>query len=321
LIQGPQEAKALGNAISSYAKIESVSPSVHHFAFINAPERSAQIASEKFNATVYEVGGEYFSTVGLRLISGRLLNENDTIDNKAIIVDENFVGRNNLDDPLGTKVEVEGELLTIIGVVSDHLTDLESDNTEDYIYRLARPGQYQILVVRAEPGTLSETQRYIQQQWKKIFPGKPLRTDLQDDIVYQEANVYNRNLSRIFFFMTVLGCLLSVSGLYSMASLNMYRRTKEIGVRKVLGASVMNIVKLINLEFAFILLAAAVLGGYGGYTLADALLSDLFAQHVGVSIGTVLISGLFVFLVGILAAGLTVWTTANSNPVNALRSV
>lgn len=320
LIQGPHEAMALSNAISSHPAIESTAPSVHHFAFINAPERPAQIASGEFNATVYEVGPGYFATVGLRLIAGRLFNEIDTIQRRSIIVDENFVRRNRLADPIESKVSVDREPLTIIGVVSNHLTDLESDNTEDYIYRLAKPNEYQILVVRAEAGTLRETQRYIDQQWKKVFPGKPLRTDLQEDIVYQEADVYNHNLSKIFFFMTVLGCLLSVSGLYSMASLNIHRRTKEIGVRKVLGASVMSILKLINIEFAIILLTAALLGGFGGYVLTDALLSDLFAQRIAVKAVPVVLSGVFVFLIGIAATSATIWRTANSNPVNALKA-
>lgn len=321
LVQGRHEADALANAISAYPKIENTSPSVHHFAFINAGERTAQIASQKFNATVYEVGRNYFATVGLKLISGRLFNERDTIHRRSILVDENFVRRHQLADPLETKVDVEGESFTIIGVVSNHLTDLESHNTENYIYRLAKPDQYQILVIRAEASTLSETQQYVLQQWKKLFPGKPLRTDLQQDIVYQEANLYNRNLSGIFFFMTVLGCVLSVSGLYSMANLNIYRRTKEIGVRKVLGATVISILKLINVEFALILLTAVVLGGFGGHILTGALLSDLYAQHIDVNLATVVISGVFVALIGLSATSMTIWTTASSNPVKALKDI
>ena len=318
LIQGRHEAEALSHAISSHPKIESSAPSVHHFAFINAPQRTAQIESEKFNATVYEVSPGYFSTVGLKLISGRLFNEQDTLDRSSVLVDENFMKRNRLTDPLESKVEIEGKVMTIIGVVSNHLTDLESHNTENYIYALAKPEQYQILVIRGEAATLSQTQQYIQEQWKKLFPGKPLRTDLQDDIVYLEANTYNRNLSKIFFFMTVLGCLLSVSGLYSLASLNIHRRTKEIGVRKVLGASVINILKLINFEFALILFASAILGGTGGYILTNALLSDLYAQHIDVNILTVIISGVIVLLIGISATSLTILSAANANPVKAL---
>ena len=133
--------------------------------------------------------------------------------------------------------------------------------------------------------------------------------------------MYNRNLSRIFFFMTILGCALSVSGLYSMASLNINRRTREIGVRKVLGASVLSILKLINFEFVVILLTAAILGGAGGYLLTNALLSDLYAQHIGVNILTVIISGVFIFLVGTSTTSMTIWNTANSNPVDAIKSV
>lgn len=320
LIQGPHEAERLTQAIRSYPKVEAVSPSVHHFAFINAPERPAQLGSEKFRATVYDVGRDYFSTVGLSLLSGRLFNEIDTAERKSVLVDENFVRRNRLTDPLETSVEVEGESLTIIGIVSNHLTDLESDNTEDYIYRLAKPDQYQILLIRAEASTLPETQQYIREQWHKLYPEKPLRTDLQDEIVYLEANAYNRNLSRIFLFMTVLGCMLSLSGLYSMATLNLHRRTKEIGVRKVLGASVLSIQKLMNVEFAVILLVAAFLGGYGGYVLTDALLTDLFAQRLEVPLATTITCGVFVFLMGMTSTSLTIWSTANSNPATTLRS-
>ena len=320
LIQGRHEAEALAQAISSHPRVESSAPSVHHFAFINAPEKTAQIAAEKLKATVYEVSPAYFTTVGLKLISGRLFSERNSIDKRSVVVDENFVKRNHLSDPLETKVEIEGKAMTIVGVVSNHLTDLESHNTENYIYAPAKPEQYQILVIRAEASSLSQTQQYVQEQWKKLFPGKPLRTDLQDDIVYLEANTYNRNLSSIFFFMTVLGCLLSVSGLYSMASLNIHRRTKEIGVRKVLGASIISIQKLINYEFVLILLAAAVLGGFGGYTLTNGLLSDLYAQHIDVNIVTVICGGGFVFLIGLFATSVTIWRAANWNPVKAIAS-
>ena len=210
--------------------------------------------------------------------------------------------------------------MTIVGVVTDHLTDLRSDNTENYVYALAQPDQYQILVIRAESSTLPETRQYIHTQWKKLFPGKPLRTDLQEDILFEQADIMNRNLSQIFMFMTVLGCLLSISGLYSMASLNMHRRMKEIGVRKVLGASMMNILKLINTEFASILIVAMLLGGAGGFMLTNALLSDLFAQHIGINIFVLVICGMAVFLVGITSTSITIWNAASSNPVDTLKS-
>lgn len=316
LIQGPQEAEALSNAIASNPKIESTAASIHHFAWINAPRRSATMNGEKFNATVYEISPEYFSTVGLQFVNGNNFGKQDST---SVVVDENFVRRRNINDPLGMKVEIDGASYSIAGVVTNHLTDLESDNSEDYVYRLAKPESYQILVVRAEAGTLTETKEYIDHEWKKLFPGKPLQTDLQREILYLEANAYNHNLGNIFLFLTVLGCLLSVSGLYSMASLNIHRRTKEIGIRKALGASIASILRLINLEFAIILLVAAFVGGFGGYALTDGLLTSLYKQRIEVGILPVTICSIIVIVVGLLSTTATIWEAAVENPVKALK--
>lgn len=319
LIQGPQEAEALSQVLRANPKVETVSPAVHHFAFINAPERPVQMNGEKFTATVYEIGADYFNTMGMKMLGGKSFHSEDTLVRNAVVVDENFVRHRHLSEPLGASLEIDGEPVTIAGIFSNHLTDLKSDNTEDYVYRLARPSEYQILLVRADATTLAETKQYIDTQWKKLYPGKGLRTDLQEDIIYLDANVYNRNFIRIFLFMTVLGALLSVSGLYAMASLNIQRRTQEIGVRKVLGASVSSIVHLINREFAIILAIAGIVGGYCGYALVDYLLSDLYAQHVDAGIGTVIVSGVVIFAVGVASTTATIWSTAAENPVKALR--
>lgn len=316
LTQGPQEAEALSNAIISNPKIESTAASINHFAFINAPTRPALLNGEKFNARVYEISPEYFPTVGLHFVSGRSFGAQDSL---SVVVDENFVRRRNLAEPLGQKVEIEGEVFSIVGVVTNHLTDLESHNDENFVYRRAKPEEYKILVVRAEAGSLHETKDYIDREWRKLFPGKPLRTDTQAEIIYLEANGYNHNLSRIFLFLTVLGCLLSVSGVYSMAGLNIHNRTKEIGIRKVLGASVASIMRLINIEFAIILLVAGLLGGIGGYFMTDGLLTSLYAQRVAVGLLPVSLCSVFVVAVGLSATSLTIWGPATENPVKALK--
>src|ERR1700754_4891917 len=136
---------------------------------------------------------------------------------------------------------------------------------------------------------------------KKLFPGKPLRTNLQSDLLYGEANAYNQNLSKIFLFLTILGCLLSISGLYSMATLNISKRTKEIGIRKVLGASVTSILCLINTEFATILLIAGLLGSIGGYAISDGLLASLYKQRINVDALSIILCSTFVFLIGLLS--------------------
>lgn len=320
LVQGQQEAEALKQAVESSPDVVQATPSVHHFAFINGPRYEATIGDDRFSATVYETGADYFTTMGMQMVDGRVFNSRDTVLRNEVVVDENFVRRRALADPLGTVMQWGDERFTIVGVVSNHLTDLESDNTENYVYRLARPEQYQVLVIRASAEDLRDTEKFVQARWKEIYPGKPLRTDLQQDIIYLEADGYNGNLSKIFLFMTVMGCVLSLSGLYALARLNIHRREKEIGVRKVLGASVVNIVRLVNVEFALILGVAAALGGAGGFVLTEALLSDLFRQHIEVTTGPVILCAIVIFAVGIAATTATILKAAVENPVRVLKS-
>lgn len=316
LIQGPREAEALANAIASNPRIESSAASIHHFAWINAPKRPSEMNGEEFNATVYEISPGYFSTVGLSFVEGKSFGQHDSL---SVVVDENFVRHRNLGDVVGLKLEIEGVSYPIAGVVTNHLTDLESGNDEDYVYRLANPADYQVMIIRAEAESLQATKDYVDSEWRKLFPGKPLRTDLQRDILYLEADSYNGNLGKIFLFLTILGCLLSVSGLYSMASLNIHRRTKEIGIRKVLGASIASILRLINIEFAIILLVAGVLGGMGGYFLTDGLLTSLYKQRIEVGMLPLLLCSMFVIAIGLMATSATIWSAATDNPVKALK--
>jgi ABC-type antimicrobial peptide transport system permease subunit len=185
---------------------------------------------------------------------------------------------------------------------------------------VARPEQYRVLVVRTGGGSVAQTQRDVARQWKGLFPGRPLDSELQEDIVFRGANEYNRNLKRVFLFLTVLGCLLSASGIYALATLNVQRRTREIGVRKVHGASAVQIFGLLNREFALLLGVAVLLGGAGGFALTSALLNDLYVHHVPVGPVPVLLSGLLVFGLGISAAGASIFRAARANPVESLKA-
>jgi ABC-type antimicrobial peptide transport system permease subunit len=176
------------------------------------------------------------------------------------------------------------------------------------------------MIIRTHVGEIGAVHAYVEGVWKKIFPGRPAEIKPQEEIVHEEARTYNTNLSSIFLFITVLGCLLSASGIYALATLNVQKRTKEIGIRKVLGASVQSILQLVNREFLVLLTLAALLGSVGGYTLTTALLNDLFAQHVEVNLLTLTLCSLMVFISGMLATSGTILNTARKNPTTSLRS-
>jgi ABC-type antimicrobial peptide transport system permease subunit len=176
------------------------------------------------------------------------------------------------------------------------------------------------MVVRTDAGKIVQTQKYLEQQWKKNFPGQPFQSELQEQIVFRGANEYNKNLQQVFLFLTVLSCILSTSGIYSLARLNVQRRTKEIGVRKVLGASLRDIVQLVNREFVMILGLSVFLGGTGGFVLTTSMLSDLYVQHIPVGMVPVVLCSLLVFLIGLSTTSIIIMRAARISPVLTLKT-
>jgi ABC-type antimicrobial peptide transport system permease subunit len=175
-------------------------------------------------------------------------------------------------------------------------------------------------VVKTEINQLGETQKYLEATWKELFPDKPFESQLQGDLVMGESREINGNLEKIFLFITLLGGVLSVSGIFALASLNIAKRTKEIGIRKALGGSVQSIVTLLNKEFVIILLVAALAGSAAGYFLINALLDELYAYHIPVGTMSVIGCALLIFVVGIATTSTTILRAAAINPVDTLRN-
>ncbi|MEM8940429.1 MAG: FtsX-like permease family protein [Bacteroidota bacterium] len=191
---------------------------------------------------------------------------------------------------------------------------------KDHFYRMAKPEQYQLMVFRTKENQLLDVHEELRKEWKSIFPNKPFRSFLQEDIIFDEANRTNKNLKNIFLFLTILGCVLSASGLFALASLNVEKRTKEIGIRKVLGASIVNIVRLLSKEFAVILSIAMVLGGTGGYFLTFSLMEEIYVQHIPVTKVPVILCGMLIFVIGIITISTTIIRSARTSPVQTLKN-
>lgn len=321
-IEGEKEYQLFKAVAEASPKIENLAVADHHFGFggYNNPFR---IDTTEFTSYVYEVGANYFNVMGLEFVIGRDFIAESEIDfESAAIIDQNFVRQHQLSDPLNTQILFQEVTYNVIGVVENHLSDLSdpAGMNKDHFYRMAKPEQYQLMAFRVAEDEILEVQDELEKQWKSIFPNKPFRSTLQEDVVFAEANQLNKNLKKIFLFLTVLGCVLSVSGIFALASLNVEKRTKEIGVRKVLGASISNIVKLINTEFAIILSVAMMLGGAGGYFLTFALMEEIYTQHIPITVVPIILCGLLIFMVGMLTTSGTIVRSAKMSPADTLKS-
>jgi len=321
-IQGTEEYNGLKNAILNHPQIEGVAITDHHIGY-GSYKSPIKIDTTTVTANIFEVGANYFDVIGMGISKGRGFIEGSTLDlEKSAIIDEHFVEFHKLNDPLGTKILFQDAWYEVVGVVGNHFDDLWGNERIENgnFFRMAKNDQVRRMVVRVKDSDqILETQEMIEQEWKKLFPGKPFNSRMQDDIVFANVNQTNRNLTVIFLFLTFLGCLLSASGIYALANLNIGKRTKEIGIRKVLGASVGHILRIINKEFFIILVLAMFFGGVGGYVLIDALLDDIYPTHIEVGVLPVFLCGLLIFIIGMSTTSSTIIMAARNNPVKTLR--
>jgi ABC-type antimicrobial peptide transport system permease subunit len=123
----------------------------------------------------------------------------------------------------------------------------------------------------------------------------------------------------MFGFLGFFAALMTGIGMFTLVSLNIVKKMKEIGVRKVLGASVLNIASVINLEFVINLGIATVIGGAAGYMMADSLMDSIWEYYLKLGAWTLTISALGMLIIAIASVGYKTISTASLNPTKTLR--
>jgi putative ABC transport system permease protein len=320
-VQNQNEFEGMRDVVSTNPKVQNIAVSDHHVGYSNY-EFPVTVDTSKYTSRLMGVGKNYFETMGFTFKQGRSFNlDNQSDQGEAVIVNEAFLRKVGMTEPIDKIIVVHDVRRHIIGVIDNHIDNLyRAKEPEPFVFYPSTPQTNKLMLVRVEKEDLGETQKYLEATWKKLFPTKPFQSRFQEDVVLEDTKKTNGNLEKIFLFLTVLGGILSASGIFSLASLNIARRTKEIGIRKALGASVSNVVLLLNREFIVILSIAAILGGVGGFYATKLLMDEIYAYHIAVGIVPIVLCGVAVFAVGILTTSSTIFKAARANPVDTLRN-
>jgi ABC-type antimicrobial peptide transport system permease subunit len=236
------------------------------------------------------------------------------------LVTEEFVKKFGWkDSPLGKRIVwMDTVQLYVIGVIKNIYARALWSPIQPLMVRYAGEDKYRQLVVKTDPQKMTTVNAFMENKWKEVFPNT-LYTGQWIDQEMQNTNEINTNVSIMFGFLGFFAALMTGIGLYTLVVLNIERRMKEIGVRKVLGASLANIAGVINFEFVVNLGIATVLGGVLGYFAADSLMSFIWEYYQKLNVQTLLASVLLMALVALLASGFKTVSTALLNPTKTLR--
>lgn len=152
----------------------------------------------------------------------------------------------------------------------------------------------------------------------KLVPDYPYEGRYQEELL-EESKQVNKNIKVTFVFLAICALFLSVIGLYTLVSLSVLNRTKEMGIRKVHGASVKTIMLIITKPFTILIVIASVLGCVAGYYLTKILMSSLFANYMDPNYVSFTIPILIIASVSVITIIWRVYNAAMQNPANSLK--
>jgi len=281
----------------------------------------AESEGKKTETNYLEVGRDYINTMNLKLAEGRAFDPQMEGDyTSSILITQKLAADYGWKDKeaLGKSILIDSSHFTVIGVLKDfHYNEL-FDPIEPVAMKLGKESRYQFLVMQAKPKDVELVYTKAKNAWKKILPMKPFTGFYQSDIT-KEAYQTTNNITKIFFWFAIISVLLTATGLFSLVSLTVVKRMKEIAVRKVAGARARHILVLINRGYFWIFLVGAAVGCYGGYALTKLLLDMIFKINSGITWATLIYSVLVLFLIAAITSGIKVWQAVRTNPVKLLR--
>ena len=260
---------------------------------------------------------QFFQTHDMNFLAGRVFTPSDS--GSGFVVNESFVHDMGLQQPeqaLGKYVSVWGFNLPIVGVVADyHTSDFGQKIPPLVITNFS--AQYGTLSIKADMAHAQEIIGRLAEIWKTTYPEYTFHYEFLDDVVNGFYKDYDRNFSLAQLFAGVaifIGCL----GLYGLVMFMAERRTKEIGIRKVLGASIQHILNLFSREFVKLVLIAFVLATPLAYFLMQHWLQNFVYK---IAIGPLIFAGslLFTLLLVLMTVGYHSVRAALANPVDSLR--
>lgn len=308
------------NAIEQNKDIVSIAGSEHSI-FSSRYNDPVKYEAKQLEVEIIDVGDEYIKTMGLHLVDGRdFQKDSETDEKESVIVTEKMVKSFGWDNAIGKElIWMDTVKLVVVGVVKDVYTQGLWREMEPMMIRFTRPEHYTHVIVNAPLNKLRDVNKAMEAEWKQIFPNRLYNGRYLDEITV-EATTVNDNIVKIFAFMGIVALFLSATGLYTLVSLNIIKRMKEIGVRKVLGASISNITRIINTEFVIMLFISSILGAAASYFLVGGLMGSIWKYYLPASSVTFAISIFLMFFISGVAIGYKVITAASMNPVNTLRT-
>jgi putative ABC transport system permease protein len=276
---------------------------------------------EEFRSDSYFVDDDFLSQYQIQLIAGRAFSKDIGSDTKnAMIINEAALKSLGYHDPnsvIGKRFTQRGNSGTIIGVIKDFHFHSFTEEVRPLTFIVA-PGFFTFLTLDISSKNLQGTMKSLENKWKELAPGMPMIYFFADD-AYNAQYKSETQFGKLFMCLAIIAILLSCLGLLGLSAFSTVQRTKEIGIRKVLGSSVSAIVRLLTKDFLKLILISFVIGVPIAWLGMNKWLQE-FAYRINISWWIFALAGIFVIFIAFLTISFQAIKAAVANPVESLRS-
>jgi len=297
---------------------------------IRTISRADHIPGEDMGGNSYGVNGKtysgnfisidvsYFEAMGMKMIDGRDYSAANPLDTtKSIILTETAAKSFGIDHPVGKTIKLHGTDVNIIGLVKDFNHYSPEKSYQSIVFQYIKGNPLRYLIVNLDPKQSASALNQIEQEWAKLEPDFPIKYSLLDNS-FKKMLASQAQLRQLIGLLSIVTIALALTGLFAIAAFTTQRRSKEINIRKVLGASILDILKLLNKGFALLVLIANLIAWPIAYFVLDKWLKE-FAFRIDMPIMPYILSGVITLILTILIVSMQSIKAASSNPVDALK--
>ena len=267
---------------------------------------------------------DYLKTMGIELIGGRDFDPSFSLDTMNYLVNEAAARKIGYQDPVGKELTMWGDKGTIIGLMKDFHHNSLHVPIEPLILRLfkgswvSEGGYWGNVIIRTENGKSKQAIASMEKVFKQFNPGFPFKYYFTDDEIAKNYKA-EHTVSKLSKYFAFLAIFISCLGLFGLVTFTAEQKTKEIGIRKVLGASVTGIVRMLSKDFLKLVLIATIIAFPVAWWLMHTWLDD-FAYRIDIGWWVFVVAGIAALLIALLTISFQSIKAAIANPVKSLRT-
>ena len=276
--------------------------------------------AEDFTPTIsfFRVDTSFKNIVNLKMKQGRWYQTGNQADVHNSVLNETAVKEFNIHQPvIGQRFVSQGDTGVVIGVVEDFYYRSLHEKIGPVVIRTADENNTTFLV-KTEPGKMKEAEKAAENIWKKFYPSEPFSASFVDEEFEKLYRADNKTSALIWSF-SIIAVFISCLGLFGLAAFTTEKRNKEIGIRKILGASVSSIVSLVSKEFVIMVLLAMLIAFPLAWLAMNKWLED-FAYRINIAWWIFVLAAIIALAVAIITVSFQAIKAAMTNPVKSLKT-